>query len=344
MIETPSLMTETPFRAESAPDPAGLDVLSDVLRVFRVTGTALLRGEFNEPWTLDMPHGSDLARMLHTSTTRVVMFHIVAKGACWVSNDDEEPVWLETGDMIGFPHGHQHLMGAGAAGKGIRLSTLLPPPPWTGLPIVRLGADGQTTQMICVYLYCDELLYNPILESLPKHLVLRPHRDAAPWIDATLGIIITESLNGRPGSSGVVARLTELLFIEILRRHIAEVSGEATGWLAALGDRHVAKALQAFHGKPNYRWTVAELASQVGLSRTALVERFHRLLDVPPMSYLTLWRLQLAAQALQSTNKAVANIAADVGYESEEAFSRAFKRHAGASPSAWRRTVAGPAA
>lgn len=342
MTEMPSLMTKIPFRAESEPDPAGLDVLSDVMRVFRATGTALLRGEFYLPWTLDMPRGSDVGRMLHGGRTTVVMFHIVAEGSCWVAIAGETPVQLEKGDMIGFPHGHQHLMGAGAAGAGVRLSTLLPPPPWTGMPIVRLGADGALTQMICIYLHCDELLFNPILSSLPAQLVVRSRGDTSPWIDATLGYIIRESLHGTAGSSGVVARLTELLFIEILRGYIATATQETKGWLAALGDRHVSKALQAFHGQPGYRWTIAELASQVGLSRSSLIERFNRLLDLPPMSYLAMWRLQLAAQELKSTDKAVANIALDVGYDSEEAFSRAFKRYAGTSPSIWRRAAETP--
>ena len=340
MTEAPNLPTETPFRAESTPDPAGLDVLSDVLRVFRVTGTALLRGEFNEPWTLDMPRGVDVARMLHTSTTRIVMFHIVAEGGCWVEVEGRPKVWLGKGDMIGFPLGHQHLMGAGESRNApapVRLSTLLPPPPWNGMPIVRLGADGAYTHMICIYLYCDELLFNPILTSLPEQLVVRPQRDAAPWIDATLSYIISESTAGRPGGSGVISRLTELMFIEILRQYITDARAGDSGWLAALGDRHVARALQAFHASPGHRWTVPELSLHVGLSRSALVERFHRVLAVAPMSYLALWRLQLAAQALQSTDKSVAIIATEIGYESEEAFSRAFKRNSGATPTAWRR-------
>lgn len=339
MTETPLFLTEAPYRAESELDPAGLDVLSDALRIFRVTGTALLRGEFNEPWAIDMPPGSDIAGLLHTSATKIVMFHIVAEGTCWMKIEGQEPFWLEKGDMIGFPHGDQHLMGAGRGVEGVRLSTLLPPPPWTGMPIVRIGGNGPRTLMVCVYLHCDELLFNPILSSLPGQVVVKPHSHAAPWIEASVNHIIAEALGGRPGSSGVLARLTELLFIEILRRYITDANDDATGWLAALGDRNTALALQALHGKPDHRWTVTELANHAALSRSALVDRFHRLLDMPPMSYLTQLRLQLATQALQSTDKPITRIAEDVGYGSEEAFSRAFKRHAGTTPSEWRRSA-----
>ncbi|HLA03212.1 MAG TPA: AraC family transcriptional regulator [Aestuariivirga sp.] len=338
MTETPALPAETPFRAESAPDPAGLDVLSDVLRVFRTSGAALLRGEFAEPWTLDMPHGNDVAALLHSRRSRVVMFHIVAEGGCWVDVGSESRVWLEKGDMIGFPLGHQHFMGAGEGGRAVRLSSTLPPPPWTGMPIVRLGSGGPLTQMICVYLHCDKLLFNPILESLPPQIVVRPRKEAGHWIDATLRYIIVESLAGSQGSNGVIARLTELLFIEILRQHMTELRGDS-GWLAALGDRHMAKALQALHGNPRHRWTVAELSFHVGMSRSALAARFHHFLSQAPMSYLAKWRFQLAAQALQSGDRGIAHVAAEIGYESEEAFSRAFRRHAGVTPTEWRRVT-----
>jgi AraC family transcriptional regulator, alkane utilization regulator len=336
MTEAPALPAETPFRVESAPDPVGLDVLSDVLRVFHTSGAALLRGEFAEPWTLDMPHGNDFAAMLHSRQSRVIMFHIVAEGGCWVDVDGEPRVWLGKGDMIGFPLGHQHFMGAGERGNGIRLSTTLPPPPWIGMPIVRLGSGGAQTQMICVYLHCDKLLFNPILESLPVTIVVRPKKEAGHWIDATLHYIIAESLSGSQGSNGVIARLTELLFVEILRQHMTELRRD-TGWLAALGDRHMAKALQALHGNPRHRWTVAELSAHVGMSRSALAARFHHFLSQAPMSYLARWRFQLAAQTLKNGDKAVAHVAAEIGYESEEAFSRAFRRHAGVTPTEWRR-------
>lgn len=336
MIETLALPTETPILADSAPDPVGLDVLSDVLRVFQTSGAALLRGEFYEPWTLDMPHGNDVAAMLHSRQSRVIMFHIVAEGSCWVDVEGESRVRLGKGDMIGFPLGHQHFMGAGERRQGVRLSTTLPPPPWTGMPIVRLGSGGTPTQMICVYLHCDKLLFNPVLESLPTQIVVRPQKEAGHWIDATTRYIIAESLSGSQGSNSVIARLTELLFVEILRRHMSGLHGNK-GWLAALGDRHMAKALQALHGNPRHRWTVDQLSDHVGMSRSALASRFQHFLSQAPMSYLANWRFQLAAQALKKGDKNIARVAADIGYESEEAFSRAFRRHAGVTPSEWRR-------
>ncbi len=342
MAETPTNTAETSFHDGPVLYPAGLDVLSDVLRVLHTTGAALLRGEFAEPWAVDMPHGNDVAAMLHTKTTKVVMFHIVAEGGCWVDIEGEPRAWLGRGDMIGFPLGHQHIMGAGEGAAAVRLGSMLPPPPWPGMPLVRVGTGGPVTQMICIYLHCDNLLFNPILANLPVQIVVRPQNETGTWIDATLRFIVAESMAARQGSSDVIARLTELLFVEILRQHIAG-SNSGTGWLSALGDRHVAKALQALHANPKHRWTVTELSLHVGMSRSALVARFHRFLAQAPMSYLANWRFQLAARSLKSTDKSIANVAAEIGYESENAFSRAFRRHAGMSPGAWRRT-ASPAA
>lgn len=278
---------ETPFGDPASPEPAGLDVLSDVLRVFHTTGAALLRGEFAEPWAVDMPHGNDVAAVLHTKMTKVVMFHIVAEGGCWVDIEGEPRVWLGRGDMIGFPLGHQHIMGAGEGASAVRLGSLLPPPPWMDMPLVKLGTDGPLTQMICIYLHCDKLLFNPILPDLPVQIVVRPQNETGTWIDATLRFIVAESMAARQGSSDVIARLTELLFIEILRQHITTASN-GTGWLAALGERHVAKALQALHANPKHRWTVAELSRQSACHARPWWRAFT---DFSPKRQCPIWRI-----------------------------------------------------
>jgi AraC-like DNA-binding protein len=267
----------------------------------------------------------------------MIIFHIVAEGRCWLEADGEPRRWLDEGDMVAFPLGHSHRMGAGDVDAPVPIATLFPPQPWVELPILRHGGNGDITRIVCVYLRCDELPFNPVLSSLPNVLIVRRQDEATQWTDATVRYIVHETTNGGAGGAGLIARLTELLFIEILRRHIGETRDEDTGWLAALHDRHLAQALLAFHTRPDHNWTVAALARHVGLSRSALVGRFHRLLALTPMSYLTLWRLQLAAQALRNSDAGIAAVAAEVGYGSEAAFSRAFKRHTGVPPSAWRR-------
>lgn len=337
MTDAPDPMIDTTFRDDAVPGPAGSDVLSDALRVFRVTGAALLRGEFKSPWAWQSPPAATVAAMLHPGATRVMLMHIVADGSCWVEVDGLARRQLTKGSIVGFPLGSAHRMGAGEGACCVPMTSLVPPPPWTELPVLRHGEDGAPTRIVCVYLRCDELPFNPILASLPPLLVVTPdEQPASRWIAASVPYIVAEATSGRPGSACLVSRLTETLFIEILRHHIAGLGGSSTGWLAALGDRYMARALAALHARPARAWTVPELARHAGLSTTALAQRFHRLLDATPMRYLALWRLQLGAQALLNSDKSIAAIAGEVGYGSEAAFSRAFKEHAGASPGAWR--------
>ncbi len=338
MTATPESLTERTFRDGVVPGPAGSDVLSDALRVFRVTGAALLRGEFTAPWAWDAPPASALAELLHPGATRVMLLHIVAEGSCWVEAEGLPRRTLPEGSIVGFPLGDAHRMGAGEGAECVPVASLFPPPPWTELPVLHHGENGAMTRLVCVYLRCDELLSNPILSNLPALLVVPPGEEATSrWIEASVPYIIAEASAGRPGGACLVSRLTELLFIEILRRHIASLRGGGTGWLAALGARYLARALAVLHARPEHAWTVSGLARHTGLSRSALTQRFHHMLDTSPMRYLTLWRLQLGAQALQTTGKSLAAIAGEVGYGSEEAFSRAFKRDTGESPAAWRR-------
>jgi AraC-like DNA-binding protein len=332
-------MIETPYPDLDGvvPGPAGNDVLSDALRVFRVTGAALLRGEFKAPWAWDSPPASMIAAALHPGATRLMLMHIVTEGSCWVELDGMPRRPLPQGSIVGFPQGSAHRMGAGDGSRSVPVTDLMPSPPWTELPVLHHGEQGDLTRLVCVYLRCDDLPFNPILSSLPPALVVLPDENpVSRWIEASVPCFVAEASSGRPGCGYMLSRLTELLFMEILRGHIARLHGGSTGWLAALGDRYLARTLAAIHAHPQRAWTVLELARLSGLSRTALVERFHRVLGSTPMRYVAMWRLQLAAQALLGTDKGVAMIAEDAGYGSEEAFSRAFKRHTAASPGQWR--------
>ena len=337
MIEIPNLLIETPPSPNSIAGPNGTDVLSDVLRVFRVTGAALLRGDFTAPWAWTAPPTSAVASMLHPPGTRLVIFHIIVEGSCWIETEGSGPVVLQAGDVVGFPHGHAHSMGAGAATARIPISELFPPPPWTELPVLQLDGGGPTTRIVCVYLHCDDLLCNPVLDSLPSVLVARSRqRETAQWMDISLRYLVAAMARGGAGSACLLARMTELLFIEMLRIHLAELEEQATGWLAALKDRHISRVLHLLHSEPSRPWKTETLAREAGLSRSAFDERFRRLLGTSPGRYMATWRLQLAAQKLRHTQESITRIADRTGYGSEEAFSRAFKRFAGRSPGAWR--------
>ncbi len=337
MTETPNLLTGTPFPGEAVPGPNGTDVLSDVLRVFRASGAALLRGDFRAPWSWVTPPATAIAAMLHGGASRLVIFHIVAEGSCWVEIPDGPRIELQQGDVVGFPHGQAHAMGAGKGAERVPIASLLPPHPWAELPVLSYGGHGALTRIVCVYLQCDDLVFNPLLDSLPDALVARPRQDgAAQWLNVNLQYLIAEANRGAAGSAALLARMTELLFIEMLRIHLVTLGDQDVGWLAALKDHHVSQVLHLFHNDPGRHWSKATLARHSGLSRSALDERFRRLLATSPGRYLTKWRLQRAAQALRHTQAAVGQIAAGVGYTSEEAFSRAFKRFTGSSPAAWR--------
>ena len=291
MTQTLDLLMETPFFDDAAPGPSGIDVLSDILRVFHVTGAALLRGEFGAPWAWHAPSSSEIANLLHPGATQLIIFHVVAEGSCWVEVDGEERCMLRSGDIVGFPHGHPHRLGSGKA-ELIPIASLFPALPWMDLPVVAHGGTGERTHIVCVYLRCDLLSFEPFLASLPNLIIVR--RDQGPsgqWFDANMRYLVAEAVRARPGTSCMMARLTELLFIEMLRLQMAQLREEDVGWLAALNDRYTYRALNLFHSRPADRWTVETLAREVGLSRSALVRRFDRMLNMSPIRYLATWRL-----------------------------------------------------
>jgi AraC-like DNA-binding protein len=220
------------------------------------------------------------------------------------------------------------------------ISSVLTPPPWKECPIVVYGGGGEHTQVICGFLHCDDALLSPVIAKLPRVLWVRAKREgSASWLETNCRYMLEEASMNRPGGACVLGRLAELLFVEVLRRKMEELGENEVGWLAAVKDPMVGKALELMHADLAHLWTVEGLGRSVGVSRSVLTERFRRLLDEPLMHYLTRWRLQWAAQLLRDTNRGLADIAAQVGYESEAAFNRAFKRFAGEPPATWRRDV-----
>jgi AraC-like DNA-binding protein len=280
----------------------------------------------------------ELAGALPHRDGSLVMFHIIAEGRCWASIDGGPRRELSAGDVVVMPYGDANVWGSVEAADPVSITTLLPPPPWLTMPRIDYGGDGPTTRVVCGYLWGDAVLFDPVLRALPSMFVVRPpDGPAAAWVAASIEYALRA--DGTPGdtSSWTHHRLPELLFTEVLRLYLEKgADAELTGWLAALRDPLVGQALALMHADPAHDWTVPELANAVASSRTVLVDRFRELLGQPPIRYLTGWRMDLASGLLRATNLGVAEIAERVGYDSEAAFSRAFKRAFGQAPAHWR--------
>lgn len=330
MPEKPQVLSETP--SDFASDP-----LSELLGSMHLAGVVLFRAEFREPWGLIAPDACQLAKLLPFRTEHIIPFHIVAEGGCWLEMKNHDLVWLEAGDAVLMPYGDGHgLLGREKTGKAVTPGQLLPPPPWADIQVVSHGGDGEYTHIICGFLQCDELLFHPVLHHLPALLHVRPGA-ADDWLANTIRHTVSEVSQTRPGSRSMLPRLTELMFVEILRKHMQAQATEETSWFSAVNDPVVGTALRHLHTAPMHEWSVEGLARQVGVSRTVLAERFRHHLRLPPMQYLSRWRLQLAAQKIKSGDAPIKTIADQAGYESEAAFSRAFKRLFGLPPGDWRR-------
>jgi AraC-like DNA-binding protein len=336
MTRAPDHLPETPRLQRTA--AGSFDVLSDLLRVVRLTGAMLFRGDLSAPWAFETLSSSKLATMVLPGAKRLVLFHLVAQGECGLALPDGPPNQLASGDIVMLPYGDAHTMASDRWQKPVSVAGLVGSTRWNaGLPTVAYGGGGERTSLICGFVHCDELLFNPLLKALPPLLHLRAAATGdRSLLTATARNLIDEAHAIHAGSACVLARLTELLFIEVLRQHMAGLPPRTIGWLAALNDPLIGRALQALHADPAQPWTVDSLVRQLGTSRSVLGARFKRVLGESPMLYLTRWRLQLAAQLLREGTDGIAAVAAQVGYESEQAFNRAFKRHAGEPPATWR--------
>ena len=315
-----------------------MDAFSEILSGVRLHGAVFFRAEFSSPWGLSVPESKRTAAMVAPGASHLVLFHLVIEGGCFVELAGEESIQLEPGDIVVFPHGHAHHM---ASGK-----TVARPFPDYGinhkitardLCPLRAGGGGEVSRFVCGYMTCDPYLSRPILSGLPSVFKVNVRSDRAGlWLENSILHLVEESASGSVGSEAMLAKVSEALFVDTLRRYVVGLPEQQTGWLAGTRDAIVGKSLGLLHGRVAHPWTIADLADQVGVSRSALVERFTRYLSEPPMTYLTRWRLQLAARSLEATSRGVAEIAAEVGYESEAAFNRAFKREFGRPPGRYR--------
>lgn len=314
------------------------DVLSEVLKAVKLDGAVFFHGEFSAPWCQREPDSATMASFLSSGPKHVFIFHLVTEGRCyWRGEESGRAVPLQAGDIIIVPHGNAHLMGNGPpvtpVDSGPRLQQIFA----ERRMLTQWGGGGETTKLVCGYLTCDPQLSQVFLAGLPP--IVKVHiRDnpSGQWLEDTFRYSVEHAETSGPGGAAVIAKLSELLFVETLRRYIAQLPQTQTGWLAGVRDPDVGKALALLHRQPAHPWTIATLATEVGLSRSALAERFRHYLSDTPMGYLTRWRLQLAAQVLTSTSKSVAEVAGEVGYESEPSFNRAFKREFGVPPARFR--------
>jgi AraC-like DNA-binding protein len=324
-----------------------MDALSEVLGAVRLTGAVFLQMELRAQWSYLTAPARKIADVLMPDADHVIPFHLITEGQCYARLLDGDPVELAAGDLLLFPAGEQHALAAASA-AALRLK----PVAITGeslRTLLRRGeiaefkkeGAGAATRIVCGFLACDKRLAEPLLRSLPRLLKVRM-RDGgtAAWVRSSIQFSVAESASARPGSAAVLARLSEVLFAEAIRYYVDELPPGQSGFLAALRDRHVGRALALLHEAPAHPWTVDEISTRVGLSRSALGERFNELLGAPPMQYLARWRTSLAARLLRESDVPVLRVATDVGYESEAAFNRAFKRELGLPPAAWRKRAA----
>lgn len=310
------------------------DLLASALDHLRVEGAIFLRGEYTEQWAYESPTGELMAGLLRPGRHRLLYFHIIATGRCWVAIEGQERHWAGRGDVVVLPYGHQHRMGGTVDTDCVSIMDLMSPPPWQELPVIRHGSGGERTDVVCGYLDVEDPLFDPALAALPPIFVVRPTGAAADWVESSLRYVVEATEAG--ADSRVLTRLPELLFTEMLRLHLASAPAVDRGWLAALRDPVLAPALAELHRAPDRKWTVSDLATAVNASRSLLDERFRAVLGRSPIRYLTDWRLHVAKELLRTTDLGVSAIARRVGYDADEAFSRAFKRRFGQSPAHWR--------
>ena len=326
------------------------DTLSDVLREVRLRGAVFYYINGRSPWVVEAPPAREIIPAIMPGSEHMIEFHGVVEGSCWAAIVGESPVRLAAGDVVLFPQGDPHVMSSAPGMRPTRMDLSLfstPRPPQlpyalsirgSEISVERQGgggADGST--VVCGFLGLDARPFNPILAALPRALhIAGATLGPDSWVASFLRAAVVESNRRGPGGEAVLERMSEMLFVEVLRRHIDSLPAEQTGWLAAMRDPAIGRVLALLHERPDAPWTLESLARDAGMSRSTLHERFVHFIGQPPMQYLTQWRMQVAAGLLRDTRAKVIEVALGVGYESEAAFSRAFKRAVGVAPGQWR--------
>jgi AraC-like DNA-binding protein len=317
-----------------------MDALSEMLSTVRMTGAIFMSAEFTAPWGFLAPNAGQATAVLAPGTECLVSYHLVTEGTALVQIPGEPDLAVEAGEIVIIPHGQAHIFcngkpkelfdGAASLGKHIAGE----------LHVLRGGAGGIATKFICGFFGCERHAERLFLAGLPSTIKINIRDDVAgAWLESSIRYLASESQLGLPGHSILLSKMAEAIFIQTLRRYVETIPPDQTGWLAGARDPLVGASLAQLHRRPSYPWTLDILAREVGSSRSVLTERFTRFLCEPPLTYLARWRLQLAARKLQMTRDSIIQVALDVGYESEAAFNRAFKREFGLPPSRYRKTI-----
>ena len=310
------------------------DTISDAMRAVRLTGALFFRVQLRPPYSVTAMDGDQLLEQHAPHAREMLPFHLVTRGPIWFEVAGAEPMVLNDGDIIVMPHGASHSLMDRPGSPPIPVGELQHA--FSGpLPTLQWGGDGPESEALCGFFHTSSQLFNPLIDALPSVLVIPHDPDAESSVASMLRRSFEDTFAKRPGAAALMERLTELLFLEIAQRHLAD--GRSSGLIGGLSDPLVADALRLIHAETSRHWTLDTLSEAVGASRSMLSERFRSRVGLSPIRYLSAWRMELAAQRLSETEDAIAEIAAGVGYESEAAFNRAFKRHAGDPPGTWRR-------
>lgn len=316
-----------------------MDALSEALTAVRMTSALVFNAELTAPWGFTSPNPATLMRLLAPDAERLVMYHLVIDGEARAQVGDTAGASLAAGDIVIIPHGDPHTFSYGSPPRLLDLESDVFKGA-TDLKLTQFGGGGAKTRFVCGYFGCERRAERLFLAGLPPIIKLNLRGDAVgQWIEFSILHLANEIDVGRPGNRVLLSKMAEALFVEALRRYQEQLTPEQTGWLAAAKDPVVGRALALLHRAPGLPWSVTDLAAQAGASRTVLAERFVFFLGEPPLRYLARWRLQLAARLLETTRSTIVQVAAEVGYESEAAFSRAFSREFGRPPARYRREV-----
>jgi AraC-like DNA-binding protein len=334
------LIVRNSLPPDTCPQEDLMDALSEALRSVRMTGAIFLEAEFTAPWSFRSPMAQQAAPVVSPGTEQLIIYHLVTEGVAWVKMAGEPDLPIKAGEIVIIPHGEEHEFGNGTPDMPFDGAASLRQHVSGELSSLRWGGGGAVTKFVCGFMGCERQAQHLFLAGLPTTIKINIRENAAgAWLENSIRYLVSDR-QLLPGRNILLSKMAEALFIETLRSYIKLLPPDVTGWLAGARDQIAGAALALLHKQPAEHWTVDRLASTIGTSRSVLSERFTRYLGEPPLAYLARWRMQLASRMLQTTQDTVLQVGLAVGYESEAAFVRAFKREFGLPPARYRKSFA----